>query len=138
MNKTKPEAALKLKTRCEPPDTSTGAARAILRYLFLGKPGAILLGLPDTTQDAGLFVEKSPQNARRVLAALQDLGFNLAAAQAEEIARGFGRRGPQPGRRACACCHQEERDARMRSAAVRRGGKSRARTSQTSVKSTEK
>ena len=30
-----------------------------VRYLFLGKSGAILLGFPDTTQDADLFVEKT-------------------------------------------------------------------------------
>ena len=29
-----------------------------VRYLFIGKSGAILLGYPDTTQDADLFVEK--------------------------------------------------------------------------------
>ena len=34
-------------------------ARHGVRYLFLGKSGAILLGYPDTTQDADLFVEKS-------------------------------------------------------------------------------
>ena len=28
-----------------------------MRYLFLGKSGAILLGFPDTTQDADVFVE---------------------------------------------------------------------------------
>ncbi|MEA2710268.1 MAG: hypothetical protein QOF78_2869, partial [Phycisphaerales bacterium] len=30
-----------------------------VRYLFIGKSGAILLGYPDTTQDADLFAEKS-------------------------------------------------------------------------------
>jgi hypothetical protein len=35
-------------------------ARYGVRYLFIGKSGAILLGFPDTTQDAHLFVEKSP------------------------------------------------------------------------------
>ena len=34
-------------------------ARHGVEYLFLGKSGAILLGFPDTTQDADLFVEKS-------------------------------------------------------------------------------
>ena len=34
-----------------------------VRYLF-GKSGAILLGFPDTTQDADLFVEKSAANGR--------------------------------------------------------------------------
>src|SRR5881628_2636782 len=31
-------------------------ARHGVRYLFIGKSGAILLGFPDTTQDADLFV----------------------------------------------------------------------------------
>ncbi len=30
-----------------------------VRYLFIGKSGAILLGFPDTTQDADLFVDRS-------------------------------------------------------------------------------
>ena len=33
-------------------------ARHRVRYLFIGKSGAVLLGYPDTTQDADLFVEK--------------------------------------------------------------------------------
>ncbi len=40
-------------------------ARHGVRYLFLGKSGAILLGFPDTTQDADLFVEKTPANGER-------------------------------------------------------------------------
>jgi hypothetical protein len=46
-----------------------------IRYLFLGKSGAILLGFPDTTQDADLFVEKTAEfmNAERIQAALADL-----------------------------------------------------------------
>ena len=39
-----------------------------VRYLFLGKSGAILLGYPDTTQDADLFVEKSPANGQAIVA----------------------------------------------------------------------
>jgi hypothetical protein len=58
------------------------------RYLFLGKSGAILLGFPDTTQDADLFVEKSSENGRRLVAALRELGFTLAEEQAGEIERG--------------------------------------------------
>jgi hypothetical protein len=34
-------------------------ARHRVHYLFIGKSGAILLGFPDTTQDADLFVDKS-------------------------------------------------------------------------------
>ena len=33
-----------------------------IRYLFLGKSGAILLGFPDTTQDVDIFVEKTSKN----------------------------------------------------------------------------
>ena len=63
-------------------------ARHRVRYLFIGKSGAILLGFPDTTQDADLFVEKSPDNGRALVAALRELGFELTAAQAAEIERG--------------------------------------------------
>ena len=39
-----------------------------VRYLFLGKSAAILLGFPDTTQDAVLFLERSPANGNAVVA----------------------------------------------------------------------
>ena len=41
-----------------------------VRYLFIGKSGAILLGFPDTTQDVVLFVERSPENGRALVSAL--------------------------------------------------------------------
>jgi hypothetical protein len=56
-----------------------------VRYLFIGKSGAILLGFPDTTQDADLFVEKTAANGRATVAALRELGFALTAAEAAEI-----------------------------------------------------
>src|SRR5262245_17248758 len=59
-----------------------------VRYLFLGKSGAILLGFPDTTQDADLFVERSPDNGKAIVAALRELGFSLSDQQAEQIHRG--------------------------------------------------
>jgi hypothetical protein len=59
-----------------------------VRYLFLGKSGAILLGFPDTTQDADLFVERSPENGEALVLALRQLGFALTEAQAGEIKRG--------------------------------------------------
>ena len=59
-----------------------------VRYLFIGKSGAILLGFPDTTQDADLFVEKSAANGRAMVAALRELGFAVTGDQAEEIVRG--------------------------------------------------
>jgi hypothetical protein len=63
-------------------------ARGGVRYLFIGKSGAILLGYPDTTQDADLFVEKTPENAAAAVRALRELGFDLTDAQAVEIGRG--------------------------------------------------
>jgi hypothetical protein len=62
-------------------------ARHAVRYLFLGKSGAILLGFPDTTQDADLFLDKSTDNGRAVAAALRDLGFALTEEQTAEIER---------------------------------------------------
>jgi len=63
-------------------------ARHAVRYLFIGKSGAILLGYPDTTQDADLFVDRSPENGRALVAALRELGFALTDPQAAEIERG--------------------------------------------------
>ncbi len=63
-------------------------ARYGVRYLFIGKSGAILLGFPDTTQDADIFVEKDERNGRNAARALRDLGFDLTDDQAAEIARG--------------------------------------------------
>src|SRR5438132_5606207 len=63
-------------------------ARHGVRYLFLGKSGAILLGFPDTTQDADVFPEKSPANGEAIAAALEDLGFKLIDERVNEIKRG--------------------------------------------------
>ena len=63
-------------------------ARHDVRYLFIGKSGAILLGFPDTTQDADVFVEKSAANGRATVEALRELGFALTDAEAAEIQRG--------------------------------------------------
>jgi hypothetical protein len=57
-------------------------------YLFLGKSGAILLGYPDTTQDADLFIERTPENCQNLLEALVDLGFQFTAPQMEDVKRG--------------------------------------------------
>ena len=62
--------------------------RHSVRYLFIGKSGAILLGFPDTTQDADLFVERSRENGRALAAALREIGFGLTDEQAAEIERG--------------------------------------------------
>ena len=63
-------------------------ARHGVRYLFLGKSGAILLGFPDTTQDSDLYLEKTPENGRAAVAALQSLGFELSADEIGQIERG--------------------------------------------------
>jgi len=59
-----------------------------VRYLFMGKSGAILLGFPDTTQDADLFVDRTPENCRALVPALRAIGFALTDQQAGEIERG--------------------------------------------------
>lgn len=63
-------------------------ARHNVRYLFIGKSGAILLGYPDTTQDADLFAERSPENGRSLALALRELGFDLTTNQVQDIQRG--------------------------------------------------
>lgn len=57
-------------------------------YLFIGKSGAIILGYPDTTQDADIFVEKSPANGRALVSALMELGFPLSEDRRREVERG--------------------------------------------------
>ncbi len=63
-------------------------ARHRVRYLFLRKSGAILLGFPDTTQDADVFAEKDEANGKAIVAALHELGFQLTDGQALEIEHG--------------------------------------------------
>ena len=63
-------------------------ARFSVRYLFIGKSGAILLGFPDTTQDADLFVEKEPRNGRSLASALMEIGFALTDAHRRDLERG--------------------------------------------------
>lgn len=58
-----------------------------VRFLF-GKSGATLLGFPDTTQDADVFVEKSASNGRAIVAALLEIGFALEPQHQNEIERG--------------------------------------------------
>ena len=59
-----------------------------VEYLFIGKSGAILLGFPDTTQDADIYVKKDSANGEALVAALREIGFTLSAEQAAEIVRG--------------------------------------------------
>src|SRR2546426_15217 len=63
-------------------------ARHGARYLFIGKSGAILLGYPDTTQDADIYADRSAGNGAAIVGALRELGFTLTDAEAAEIVRG--------------------------------------------------
>ncbi len=63
-------------------------ARHGVRYLFIGKSGALLLGYSDTTQDVDLYVEKRLENGKRLAAALAELGFDLTPEQSAEVERG--------------------------------------------------
>ena len=63
-------------------------AREGVRYLFLGKSGAILLGYPDTTQDADVFPMRNPENGRALVRALRGLGFSIADETEAEVVRG--------------------------------------------------
>ncbi|MFN0063631.1 MAG: hypothetical protein ACKVPX_14080 [Myxococcaceae bacterium] len=63
-------------------------ARHGVRYLFIGKSGAIVLGFADTTQDADVFVEKSSANGEALVGALTELGFALDPTLSAEIRRG--------------------------------------------------
>jgi len=63
-------------------------ARHGVRYLFIGKSGAILLGFADTTQDVDLFVARSDENGRALVEALTELGFALSEAETATIASG--------------------------------------------------
>jgi hypothetical protein len=63
-------------------------ARHGVRYLFIGKSGAIILGFPDTTQDADIFPDRTPANGRALVAGLRELGFLLTDTEVGEIERG--------------------------------------------------
>lgn len=63
-------------------------ARHGVRYLFLGKSGLILLGYPDTTQDADLYCDRSTENGAAIVQALRTLGFELTEPDADAIVRG--------------------------------------------------
>jgi hypothetical protein len=63
-------------------------AKFEVRYLFIGKSGAVLLGFPDTTQDVDVFVQKTKENGQNLVSALRELGFDVAEKQAVDIERG--------------------------------------------------
>ena len=58
-----------------------------VRYLFIGKSGAILLGYSDTTQDADIFVGKDSKNTKNLVSALKKLKFHIGPILEKEILR---------------------------------------------------
>lgn len=69
-------------------DIKTIFSKYNVEYLFIGKSGAILLGFPDTTQDADLFVKKNHENGQALVKALREIGFALTEHQESEITLG--------------------------------------------------
>lgn len=59
-----------------------------IAYLFIGKFGAILYGYPGTTQDIDIFPLKEKSNCKKLINALEELGFRLDANLKEAITQG--------------------------------------------------
>jgi len=59
-----------------------------VRYLFIGKGGAILYGYPGTTQDIDIFPGKSEENCRNLVEALRELGFGMDRILKEAVIAG--------------------------------------------------
>lgn len=59
-----------------------------VEYLFIGKSGAIFYGFPETTQDADIFPAKSPENGRRLISALQEMGYELSPELEQQLTAG--------------------------------------------------
>jgi hypothetical protein len=69
-------------------EVAAAFARHQVDYMFIGKSGAILLGYPGTTQDVDVFPRKDPENGRRIVAALIEIGFEINPVVEAEIVRG--------------------------------------------------
>ena len=100
-------------------------ARHGVRYLFIGKSGAILLGFPTRRRTPICSSIRSPENGLALVAAVRELGFALTEEQAARDRAGQGLRPaqerslrPRPGLRA-------GRDRAIRGCleAPRRGGR---------------
>lgn len=69
-------------------EVAAAFAKHNVDYMFIGKSGAILLGYPSTTQDVDIFPRKSPENGRRIVAALAEIGFAIDQDLEREIVTG--------------------------------------------------
>lgn len=63
-------------------------AKYNIKYMFIGKSGAILLGYPASTQDVDLFPKKSEENCQRLVLALTEIGFELSDETENKIIKG--------------------------------------------------
>jgi len=59
-----------------------------VEYLFIGKSGAIFYGFPDASQGVEVFPAKSPENGRKLVSALQELGYQLTPETERELIAG--------------------------------------------------
>jgi hypothetical protein len=59
-----------------------------VEYLFIGKSGAIFYGFPETTQDADIFPAKNPENGRRLISALKEMGYELNSELEQQLIAG--------------------------------------------------
>jgi hypothetical protein len=59
-----------------------------VEYMFIGKSGAILLGYPSATQDVDLFAKKSDENGPRIIAALDEIGFEIDQQTKDDLIAG--------------------------------------------------
>jgi len=59
-----------------------------VKYLFIGKGAAILYGYPGTTQDIDIFPQKSEENCKKLVNALEKLGFVMDNVLKEAIIKG--------------------------------------------------
>ncbi len=62
--------------------------RHAVEYLFIGKSGAIFYGFPETTQDADVFPAKNPENGKKLITALLELGYELSVETEQELIAG--------------------------------------------------
>jgi len=58
-----------------------------VRFVIVGAHALAALGRPRNTQDLDVFVEPTPENARRLGAALVEFGFSALARQAHRFAK---------------------------------------------------
>jgi hypothetical protein len=59
-----------------------------VEYLFIDESGAIFYGFPATTQGVDIFPAKNPENGRKLISALRELGYDLTPDNERELIAG--------------------------------------------------